>query len=114
MEAFMGRLQRNETLKNMNGIWRYQDLLPAVSVHNQITLGEGNTPLIKSQRIAKELGLSSLYFKLESTNPTGSYKDRIAALGISWALENNRTACIGTSSGNAGASVAAYAARAGI
>ncbi|MFS0821543.1 threonine synthase [Bacillus sp. 1P02SD] len=110
----MSRLQRNRMLNGMNGIWRFQDLLPTVSAHNQITLGEGNTPLVKSQRIAKELGLSSLYFKLESTNPTGSYKDRIAALGISWALENNRSACIGTSSGNAGASVAAYAARAGI
>lgn len=96
------------------GIWRYRDLLPQVSEQNQITMGEGNTPLVKSQKIARDLGVPELFFKLESTNPTGSYKDRIAAMGVSWALEHGKPACIGTSSGNAGASIAAYAARAGL
>jgi threonine synthase len=96
------------------GIWRYERLLPKVSLPHQITMGEGNTPLVRSSKIAKELGVSSLYFKLESGNPTGSYKDRIAAMGVSWAIQQGRSACIGTSSGNAGSSVAAYSARAGI
>lgn len=96
------------------GIWKYDTWLPRVSPENRITMGEGNTPLIKSRTIAKQLGISSLYFKLESGNPTGSYKDRISALGVSWALEQNRRGCVGTSSGNAGASTAAYAARAGL
>jgi threonine synthase len=105
--------EENVSVKNQ-GIWKYERFLPPVSSSHQITLGEGDTPLIKSRKIGKELGIPSLYFKLESNNPTGSYKDRIAAMGVSAALENNRSACIGTSSGNAGASFAAYSARAGI
>ncbi|SEQ45583.1 threonine synthase [Virgibacillus subterraneus] len=97
-----------------SGIWRYEELLPNVSIPDQITMGEGNTPLVKSNKIADEIGLSSLYFKMESSNPTGSYKDRIAAMGVSRAIQQGRSACIGTSSGNAGASFAAYSARAGI
>lgn len=100
--------------RNRKGIWRYERWLPHVSADNQVSMGEGNTPLVKSRRIAQELGLSALYFKLEGTNPTGSYKDRISALGVSWALEHRKAGCIGTSSGNAGASAAAYAASAGL
>lgn len=96
------------------GIWRYEDRLPALSEENQISLGEGGTPLVKSARIGQEIGLRNLYFKLESLNPTGSYKDRISALGVSLAKERGFTACTGTTSGNAGGSIAAYAARAGI
>jgi len=101
-------------LERESGIWRYLPLLPATDPAHRVTLGEGNTPLVKSRAIAKRLGMSSLYFKLEGANPTGSYKDRISALGVSQALQNGKPACIGTSSGNAGASAAAYAARAGI
>jgi threonine synthase len=96
------------------GIWKYESQLPKVSEANQITLGEGQVPLIQSIHIGKELGLERLYFKLESLNPTGSYKDRISAMGVSLAKEHNRLACVGTTSGNAGASIAAYAARAGL
>lgn len=96
------------------GIWRYRRLLPEVSAEHRITLGEGNTPLVQSRAIAQRLGMKSLYFKLEGSNPTGSYKDRISAMGVSKALQEGKPACIGTSSGNAGASVAAYAARAGL
>jgi threonine synthase len=66
--------------------------------------------LVRSRKIAKRLNVGELYFKLEGANPTGSYKDRIAAIGVSWALANHRPACIGTTSGNAGAAYAAYAA----
>jgi threonine synthase len=97
-----------------NGIWKFHQLLPEVQKENRLYAGEGMTPLIKSVALAKRLGLKELYFKYEGGNPTGSYKDRIAAMGISWALASGRQACIGTSSGNAGAAVAAYAARAGI
>lgn len=96
------------------GIWKYASYFPAIDQQNRISIGEGNTPLIRSRRIGPELGLNNLYFKLESANPTGSYKDRIAALGVSWALEQGKEACIGTTSGNAGAAIAAYAAKAGL
>lgn len=102
------------TRSTKQGIWKYADKLPNVSEENQISLGEGRSPLIKSVRIGEELGLTNLYFKLESLNPTGSYKDRISALGVSLAREYGRTACTGTTSGNAGGSIAAYAARAGL
>lgn len=96
------------------GIWQYAGRLRQVAEANRVSLGEGRTPLVRSLRIGRELGLPNLYFKLESMNPTGSYKDRISALGVSLALEQGRAACIGTTSGNAGNSIAAYAARAGI
>jgi threonine synthase len=96
------------------GIWSYADRLPAVAPEHRVTMGEGHTPLVRSAAIGREIGLRNLYFKLESLNPTGSYKDRIAALALSLAKQAGKTACIGTSSGNAGASMAAYAARAGL
>ncbi|WP_284639292.1 threonine synthase [Paenibacillus silviterrae] len=96
------------------GIWRYHKLLPSVPKEHRLYLGEGMTPLIPSVQLGKRLGIGELYFKYEGGNPTGSYKDRIAALGVSRALAAGKKACIGTSSGNAGASIAAYAARAGM
>ncbi|HEV2121978.1 MAG TPA: pyridoxal-phosphate dependent enzyme [Chloroflexota bacterium] len=80
----------------------------------RVTLGEGNTPLVRSRWIGPHLGLDDLYFKLEQTNPTGSYKDRFAAELVSrLALQGHRV-CLGTSSGNTGAALAAYAAAAGV
>ena len=78
------------------------------------TLGEGNTPLIPSIAIGPKLGLENLYFKLENCNPTGSYKDRFIAAEITRLLERGVKACVATSSGNTGASLASYCARYGI
>jgi threonine synthase len=74
-------------------------------------MGEGGTPLVESARLGPALGMR-LYFKLESLNPTGSYKDRIASVGAAVARRLGYPAMIATSSGNAGAAIAAYAARA--
>lgn len=79
-----------------------------------ISLGEGDTPLLKSRSIGPSLGMKNLYFKLETTNPTGSYKDRFAAAAISELVRNGSKVCLGTSSGNTGAALAAYAAAARI
>lgn len=95
-------------------IWKWADWITPVAPANQVTLGEGNTPLIRSRSIGPAHGLSSLYFKLESSNPSGSFKDRFAAAAISNMLENGCTHCIATSSGNTGAALAAYSAAAGI
>jgi threonine synthase len=78
------------------------------------SIGEGDTPLIRSQQIGPSLGLPNLYFKLESLNPTGSYKDRFGALAISGLVNSGARYCLATSSGNTGASLAAYAAVAGL
>lgn len=99
---------------SQQGLWKYRRLLPEVPEPYRLYLGEGATPLVRSRSIVKRLNVGELYFKLEGGNPTGSYKDRIAAVGVSWALANGRKACIGTTSGNAGAAFAAYAAVAGI
>ena len=97
-------------------IWNYSDYFPSPPSQHQISLGEGNTPLIQSRSIGPSLGIQNLYFKLETTNPTGSFKDRFGAAAISnlQATENGPPLCLGTSSGNTGASLAAYSAAAGI
>lgn len=78
------------------------------------TLGEGGTPLIRSRQIGPAAGLSRLYFKLETVNPTGSYKDRFAAAAISDMQAHGKTRVVTSSSGNAGAALAAYSAAAGM
>lgn len=77
-----------------------------------VNLGEGNTPLIKSVRIGPSLDrVDRLFFKLENTNPSGSYKDRFAAAEVERVLASGTKGCLATSSGNTGASLAAYCAR---
>ena len=93
-----------------NGIDRYRFLMP---VNQEIPyLGEGDTPLIASRRIAGSLGLKNLFFKYEGSNPTGAFKDRAAALAAALALEKGAEGVITGSSGNAAAALAAYAASA--
>lgn len=95
-------------------IWRFHDRLPKIDPQHRITLGEGNTPVVRSRAIGPSLGLQQLYFKLETSNPTGSYKDRFAAVALSHLVSVGARICIGTSSGNTGAALAGYSAAAGI
>ena len=88
--------------------------IPTLDEKLSISLGEGNTPLIKSREIGRQLGLNSLYFKLETVSPTGSYKDRFAAFAISHMLKEGKNLCVATSSGNTGAALSAYCATAKI
>lgn len=95
-------------------IWRWSDLIEPIPEASRITLGEGETPLIRSRAIGPAVGLPNLYFKLEQSSPTGSYKDRFAAGAVSHMLATGKTKCIATSSGNTGAALAAYCAAAAI
>ncbi|TWT65334.1 PLP-dependent lyase/thiolase [Allorhodopirellula solitaria] len=96
-------------------VWNWSDRYsPTVDQDLQVTLGEGQTACVRSRRIGPALGIKNLYFKLESTNPSGSYKDRFAALAISHMLQREQNTCLATSSGNTGAALAAYCAAAGI
>ena len=79
-----------------------------------LTLGEGHTPVVELPAAAKSLGLGHLSAKLEYTNPTGSFKDRGTAVMVGVMREEGVLELVEDSSGNAGASVAAYCARAGI
>lgn len=96
------------------GVWRYAAGLPEIPVSDRITLGEGATPLVWIDRWSGRRGLRRVAVKLEYLNPTGSFKDRGTALLASWARSLGLTRLVEDSSGNAGASVAAYAARAGL
>jgi threonine synthase len=94
------------------GMWRYGDLLP-VSEAEAVTLGEGGTPLHALDRIGSLLGVQ-LWAKDESRNPTWSFKDRLACIAVSVAKRMDAKAIVSSSTGNAGAAVAAYAAKAGL
>lgn len=92
----------------------FAPLLPLAAPERAISLGEGATPLIPSCRLGPRLGMRRLHFKLESSNPTGSFKDRQVAIGMAKALEAEARRVATVSSGNVGVSLAAYAARAGV
>ncbi|MFW9933958.1 MAG: threonine synthase [Candidatus Thorarchaeota archaeon] len=103
-----------ETLKKRPvGVWRYFELLPILDRKSIITLGEGGTPLLRSRRLAKYLGVRELYIKDETRNPTWSFKDRPMTVGVSKANEQGSTTLASASSGNAAAALAAYCAHAG-
>src|SRR5215831_4049340 len=95
------------------GLWRFRHLLPARAV-SPVTLGEGATPLVHLERLGRRLGLPRLYAKDESQNPTWSYKDRLCSLAVTHALATGARVITISSTGNHGASTAAYAARAGL
>ncbi len=94
-------------------IEHYRTHLPVTAKTPVVTLNEGNTPLIHSDRLSKLTGLR-VYLKYEGANPTGSFKDRGMTLAVSKALESGARAILCASTGNTSASAAAYGARAGI
>lgn len=96
------------------GLWRYHAVLPVLDRANRIYLGEGQTPLLHARRLGARWGLSSLYLKEESRNPTDSFKARGMALAVSKAKELGIKQLAAPSAGNAGSALAAYAAAAGL
>ena len=92
---------------------RYRELLPP-DVQDAPTLGEGETPLLHCERYGRRLGLDRLFLKDESRNPSGSFKDRLAFAAMAMAKRFDVKAVGVSSTGNAGAAAAAYAARAGL
>ena len=97
-----------------SGVWRYRELLPGVERNNMITMGEGNTPLAPLKQSARALGLQDLRIKHLGMNPTGSFKDSGMAVAISVAKAEGFSCVCCASTGNTSASVAAYAAHAGM
>ncbi|MEO8538397.1 MAG: threonine synthase [bacterium] len=95
-------------------LYRWASVLPLTEKTPRITLGEGDTPLVRSASIERECGLDELWFKLESCNPTGSFKDRGMVVAVAKALESGAKAIMCASTGNTSASAAAYAAKCGI
>ncbi len=94
---------------------KWREFLPITEKTPIITLGEGNTPLIRARNIEKEFALNfELYLKYEGANPTGSFKDRGMVMAVAKALEEGAVAIACASTGNTSASAAAYAARTGL
>lgn len=93
---------------------RWGHVLPVTAATPPLTLGEGDTPLVRSAAIERMCGLDELWFKLEMCNPTGSFKDRGMVVAVAKAVESGAEAVMCASTGNTSASAAAYAARCGI
>ncbi|MCX6002914.1 MAG: threonine synthase [Chloroflexi bacterium] len=93
---------------------RYKDYLPLTSKTPMFSLGEGDTPLVRSRHLEKEVGCKELYFKLEGCNPTSSFKDRGMVVAVAKAIEEGSKAIMCASTGNTSASAAAYAAYCGV
>ena len=105
---------RDDLRARPDTLWRYRELLPFDDEANIVTLGENNTPLLDAPRLAKALGLDLLQIKDEGLLPTGTFKARGAALGVTRAKELGVTTIALPTAGNAGAAWAAYGARAAI
>jgi threonine synthase len=95
-------------------LWRYREVLPVIDTSNIVSLGEGGTPLIKSEALGASLGLKHLYIKDERQGPTGSFKDRQATVAITALKELGVNELVVASTGNVAIAYAAYCARVGI
>lgn len=106
--------KKEELIGNSNDMWRYSKLLPIDDKKNQISLGEGFTPLIELPSLSNQFSQNSLLLKEEAGNPTGSFKARGISMAVSKAKELGiQSICIPTA-GNAGSALSAYCAKAGI
>jgi threonine synthase len=95
-------------------LYKYKDLLPVTPQTPFFSLGEGDTPLVRCDRLAEDIGCGELHLKLEGCNPTGSFKDRGMVVAVAKALEEKSSAIMCASTGNTSASAAAYAACCGL
>lgn len=107
-------LTREALATREKSLWRYREVLPLPADVEPVTLGEGGTPLLAANRFGKEAGLTSLWIKDESQNPTQSFKARGMAVAVSMAKHLGATKLAVPTAGNAGGALAAYAARAGL
>ncbi|MGI8482039.1 MAG: threonine synthase [Chthoniobacterales bacterium] len=113
--AAAGRALTREALATREkSLWRYREVLPLPADVEPVTLGEGGTPLLAANRFGKAAGLTSLWIKDESQNPTQSFKARGMAVAVSMAKHLGATKLAVPTAGNAGGALAAYAARAGL
>src|SRR6266487_2695094 len=112
-DAIRSAISREKIAAGPQAIWRYADLLP-VDYSHAVDLGAGFTPLVRADRLAGELGLGEVWVKNDTLNPTNSFKDRVASVALSKALEFGFKTAACASTGNLANSVAAHAARAGL
>ena len=113
-EKLKEKVTKEKIQKRPFSHWRYREFFPIRNSINIVDLGGGGTPLLRSRRLGKEkFGLKNLFFKVETGNPSGSFKDRPISIGVSKGVELNAEVLTAASSGNAAAALATYGARAG-
>ncbi len=105
-------VSRDDFLSDGPGVWRFRHLLPYF--REMVTLGEGNTPLLRARNLGRSIGAGRLLIKDESRNPTGSFKARGMAVAVSRLMDIGARTAYLPSAGNAGLALAAYGASAGI
>jgi len=110
IDACVGKIGERAAL---GGVWRFRELLPFSEEVSPVSIGEGNTPLYRCERLGKKLGVE-LFVKHEGLNPTGSFKDRGMTVGVTKALELGVRGVACASTGNTSASLAVFAARASL
>jgi threonine synthase len=110
----LARVKKETISSRYPSLWRYEEFLPLANEENKITLGEGMTPIVRLKNSGQRFKTQSLFIKDEGIIPTGTFKCRGAAVGVSKAKELGVTTLTMPSNGNAGAAWAIYAARAGI
>jgi threonine synthase len=113
-DVIKAKLEKSDWQTLPLSVWRYRDFMPIRDPSNIVSLNEGGTGLHSCHRLINLLGVKQLYVKNEGENPTGSFKDRGMTVGITKAVELNMKTVICASTGNTSASLAAYAARAGL
>ncbi|MBY7144420.1 threonine synthase [Virgibacillus sp. NKC19-3] len=101
-------------VKRTTDLWRYHELLPVEDAQNVTTLGEGMTPIVQMNKVGEQMGIPNLFMKDEGLIPSGSFKSRGAAVGVSKAKELGIKELAMPTNGNAGAAWSLYCAQAGI
>ncbi len=113
-EVLKERLRESDWRSFPLSVWRYRHLMPVHEASKIVSLNEGGTGLHQCKRLGNLLGVKRLYVKNEGENPTGSFKDRGMTVGVTKAVEFGMKMVICASTGNTAASLAAYAAKAGL
>ena len=114
LDGLAAAVTKDDLASRPQEMWRYRDFLPVRHSENIVTLGEAVTPLLAAPRLSQQLGGGELFIKDEGRLPTGSFKARGLCMAVSMAKELGLTRLAMPTNGNAGAALAAYAARAGI
>ncbi|WXG47153.1 MAG: threonine synthase [Candidatus Atabeyarchaeum deiterrae] len=114
LEEAKSSINREVLERRTTPSWKYAELLPIFDESFIVTLGEGNTPLQRAEKLGATIGAKQLFLKNETRNPTWSFKDRIFSVMVSKALEYGYKTIALASTGNAAAAASAYAAKAGI
>lgn len=114
LEALAKMLKPKNLLERTHDLWRYHELLPIERHENLVSLGEGMTPLLPMEKLGADMGIAHLCMKDEGMAPTGTFKARGAAVGVSKAKELGIKGLVMPTNGNAGAAWSVYSSRAGI